>query len=42
MKSADALANYPKVPSAHSLVAGQSSPGFVHVEWRPRRRLEDG
>jgi len=28
VKSADALANYPKVPSAHSLVAGQSSPGL--------------
>jgi hypothetical protein len=28
MKSADALANYPKVPSEHSLVACESFPSF--------------
>jgi hypothetical protein len=32
MTSADVLANYPKVPSAHSLVADQSLPGFERVE----------
>jgi hypothetical protein len=37
MTSADVLANYPKVPSAHSLVAGQSFPGFVRVECFTRR-----
>jgi hypothetical protein len=37
MTSADVLANYLKVLSAHSLVAGQSFPGFVRVASFTRR-----
>ena len=37
MESTVVLANYPKVPSAHSLVAGQSFPGLACVECFTRR-----
>ena len=37
MTSADVLANYPKVTSAHSLVADQLFPGFVRVASFSRR-----